>query len=235
MKASYLSWMESTKGLLSPGDRILTILEGFVEDRGGKLLVTSRPRFFERHVQRGFDRPQKITVSDWSAAERDQILSAAEIDPSSLDTTTLKSLLNPRLLGIALSVLPRDNPKAWKGLTVEGLLFEHIRRTQVDAFETQSPEDLCFALSQAAGRLLDTICNGQSDKQNIVFESDLRSVRETRFFQSVKGPSGGYTLNEEGLSLALGFALIDRILSSSVYLRRARITYRFTDRAHRRA
>lgn len=198
-----------------PWDCILTILEGFVEDRGGKLLVTSRPRFFERHVQRGFDCPQKITVSDWSAGERDQILSAAKIDPSSLDTTTLKSLFNPRLLGIALSILPRDNPKAWKGLTVEGLLFEHIRRTQVDGIETQSPEDLCFALSQAAGRLLDTICNGQSDKQDFVFESDLRSVKETRFFQSVKGPSGGYTLNEEGLSLALGFALIDRILSSS--------------------
>ena len=198
-----------------PWDRILMILEGFVEDRGGKLLVTSRPRFFERHVQRGFDRPQKITVSDWSAGERNQVLSAADIDPSSLDTTTLMSLLNPRLLGIALSILPRDNPNAWKGLTVEGLLFEHIRRTQVDGFETQSPEDLCFALSQAAGCILDTICNGQSDKQDFVFESDLRSVKETRFFQSVKGPSGGYTLNEEGLSLALGFALIDRILSSS--------------------
>ncbi|WP_299416195.1 hypothetical protein [uncultured Sulfitobacter sp.] len=197
-----------------PWDRILTLLEGFVEDRGGKLLVTSRPQFFTRHVQRGFDRPQRLNIGNWSASERDQILNKVDIDPSSLDATTLQSLLNPRLLGIALSILPRDNPDAWKGLSVDALLFEHINRMQVDGFETQSPDELCLALSESAGQLLDTIRTGAGAGTDLVFEGELRAVKETRFFQSLPGPRGGYKLLGEGLSLALGFALVDRILQS---------------------
>lgn len=201
-----------------PWDRILTLLEGFVEDRGGKLLITSRPQFFKRHVQRGFDRPQKLNVGHWNASERDYLLKEVDIDPSSLDATTLVSLLNPRLLGIALSILPRDKPEAWIGLSVDALLFEHINRTQVDGFEAQSPDELCLALSQGADQLLDAIANGAGAGTDLVFEGELRAVKETRFFQSLPGPRGGYRLIEEGLSLALGFALVDRILQSSLNL-----------------
>lgn len=192
-------------------DRVLTILEGYLEDRGGKLIVTSRPRFYERNVQKGFDRKHKVSLGNWSGPERNQILNKAGIDHRALDSTALDSLLNPRLLGIAIAVLPTNKPDAWAGLTVEGLLFEHIRMTQVDGFEDQSPEELCDVLSRDAGRILDTLSQNPSDVRSIVLEADVKAVYETRFFQSTKGPGGGYKLNDEGLTLALGFAVVDRV------------------------
>ncbi|WP_162894108.1 hypothetical protein [Phaeobacter sp. LSS9] len=198
-----------------PWDKLLNAVESLVEDRGGKLLVTSRPQFYQRHVERGFNRKQRISVKDWMPDERNTILGQAGIDPMTLDQTTLQSLLNPRLLGIAIEVLPEDDPLAWVGLTVESLLFEHINKTQSDGFEELSPAELIIALSTQAGSVLDALRANPTISSEIVFEDSLLAVKETRFFQSTKGPKGGYMLRNEGLSLALGFALVDRLLANS--------------------
>ena len=196
-----------------PWDKSLTAMESLVQDRGGKLLVTSRPQFYQRHVERGFNREQRVPVENWDPHERNMILGQANIDPATLDDTALASLLNPRLLGIAIELLPNDDPVVWAGLTVERLLFEHINRTQRDGFEEQSPEALCAELSDLAGCVLDALQNGSMIASEVIFEADLLAIKETRFFQSTKGPRGGYVLKDEGLSLALGFALVDRVLA----------------------
>ena len=199
-----------------PWDKLLYAMECLVKDRGGKLLVTSRPQFYQRHVERGFNRKQRVPIENWDSHERNMILGKASIDPAALDATALASLLNPRLLGIAIDVLPNDDPVVWAGLTVERLLFEHINRTQRDGFEEQSPEKLCAALSDRAGCILDALQNGSTSASEVIFEADLLAVIETRFFQSTIGPKGGYVLKDEGLSLALGFALVDRVLAPPV-------------------
>ncbi|SMR82679.1 hypothetical protein SAMN04488030_3040 [Aliiroseovarius halocynthiae] len=196
-------------------DKILNALEALIEMRGGRLLITSRPQYYQRNVLRGFNRKQRVIVADWKSSERDEILGLAGIVSNVLDQTTLNSLLNPRLLGIAIEVLPIDEPLAWSGLTTESLLFEHINRMQSDGFEDQSPNELIKALSDRAGNVLDALRVGETLSSELVFEDSLLAVKETRFFQSRQRPSGGYVIKQEGLSLALGFAVVDRILGSS--------------------
>lgn len=190
---------------------VLTVLEGWLIDRGGKLIVTSRPAYFRRNVKRGFDRGNPITVHNWSTVERDSILMQKGIQQDWLDPVTKECLLNPRLLGIALTVLPSEKDDAWKGLTVERLLFEHILRTETDKFEDETPADLCLRLSKDAERILEQMDKSHATFPTPVFESEARAVAESRFFQSIRGPHGGYTLNSEGLNLALGFAVVDRL------------------------
>lgn len=192
-------------------DRMLTLLEGWLVERGGKLIVTSRPGYFARSVRRGFERGTPISIGNWTSEERDEILSQKGIQQDWLDPVTKVSLLNPRLLGIALTVLPAEQDVAWKGLTVERLLFEHIMKTQINQFENETPENVCLRLSKDAGRVLDQIDTGETELPTPVFESETRAVAESRFFQSIGGPHGGYTLKDEGLNLALGFAVVDRL------------------------
>lgn len=198
-----------------PWDRMLTSLEGWLVERGGKLIVTSRPGYFARSVRRGFERGTLVTVGNWTSEERDEILSQKGIQQDWLDPVTKDSLLNPRLLGIALAVLPAEQDAAWKGLTVERLLFEHIMRTQIDQFEIETPENLCLRLSADAGRVLDQIDIANTELPTPVFEDETRAVAESRFFQSIPGPHGGYTLKDEGLNLALGFAVVDRLWTAT--------------------
>jgi hypothetical protein len=39
-----------------PWDKLLNSLESLIEARGGRLLITSRPQYYQRYVQRGFNR-----------------------------------------------------------------------------------------------------------------------------------------------------------------------------------
>jgi hypothetical protein len=190
---------------------VLTVLEGWLIDHGGKLIVTSRPAFFQRNVQSGFHPGRLINVQNWSAKERDEILRQKGIEQDWLDPTTKESLRNPRLLGIALSVLPAQKDDAWKGLNIERLLFEHILRMEKDQYEDEAPAELCLRLSADAQRVLDQIDSNSGEMPTPVFESETRAVAESRFFRAIPGPHGGYKLNDEGLSLALGFAVVDQL------------------------
>jgi hypothetical protein len=114
-------------------------------------------------------------------------------------------------LGIALTVLPAQKDDVWKGLTVERLLFEHILRTEKDQFENETAAELCLRLSADAKRVLDQIDLGRAALPTPIFESEARAVAETRFFKPILGPHGGYRLDDEGLNLALGFAVVDQL------------------------
>ena len=107
--------------------RTIDAFQQLAEKGGGRLLVTCRNHYFTTRLKGRLSQPlQEITVPEWTPGERDVLLTRAGVDPTILDPQAASSLLNPRLLGIALKVLPR-NDHAWQGLTVERLLFEHIR------------------------------------------------------------------------------------------------------------
>ena len=191
-------------------DLVLIIIKNWLEDRGGKLLITSRPQFFSKRVMKASQFGKKINIENWSQIERDNLLAKNKIDINWIDEITKESLLNPRLLGIALSTIPCDKADSWKGLTVNRLLFEHILRTQRDGFECEPPDVLCTRLSENASRILEQI-DIIDAPANIQFRNETRAVAETRFFKSVPGPRSKYILIEDGLNLALGFALVDQL------------------------
>ena len=191
--------------------RIIAAFLHLSEKAGGRLLVTCRSHYFRTKIEgRLFEPLREITVPEWTAEERDALLRRVEVDPTMLDQQAAKSLLNPRLLGIALNVLPLDNMDAWQGLTVERLLFEHIRAAARDNADHETFQDFADRLTCHAQQVLAKVQSQQRDDL-LIFEDQAGAVAEGRFFAPISGPKNAYELRQEGLSLALGFALVDRL------------------------
>lgn len=192
-------------------DKILNGIRQRLHSIKGRLIVTVRPQFWHRTVVPGLDfNPIRIDVSEWLPDERNQLLSHYGINLDWLDQATLDTLLNPRLLGVAVSTLPHQSPTAWKGLTRDRILMEHLRASQRENFEPETLAELTKRLSHHARDVLERVsASPEVPPQN--FEADSTAVIETRFFRSLPGPGDTYELRSEGLTLALGYTLIDQL------------------------
>ncbi|MBV4473622.1 hypothetical protein [Pseudomonas botevensis] len=178
---------------------------------GGCLVVTARPQYWLKIVAPGLSfEPIQIEVPEWSPDERDQILTHHGIRHDWLDEGTLCTLRNPRLLGVAIATMPHTSSLAWKGLTTDRLLFEHLRASQRENFESETLKELTARLSDHARKVLERISVMRHEPPHN-FEADSIAVVETRFFQTLHGPRDTYELREEGLTLALGYTLIDQL------------------------
>lgn len=190
--------------------KLINALHARLSEIGGCVLITVRPQFWSKIVAPGLYRDHKvIPVPEWIPEERDKLLEHHGIQSSWLDTATLKTLRNPRLLGVAVKTLPHEDSTSWKGLTTDRLLFEHLRSSQRENFEQENLLDLTLRLSEHATEVLEhAVSKGSMSHQ---FKNDSGAVIESRFFQSLPGPSSRYELREEGLTLALGYALVDQL------------------------
>lgn len=194
--------------------RILNALHFKLQEIGARLIITARPQFWHKAVLPGLTfKPIAIQVPQWSPQERDTLLDHYGINQDWLDDATRKTLCNPRLLGVAIQTLPRHEPSAWKGLTTDRLLMEHLRSSQRENFEAEPFITLTQRLSQHAGTVLERV-NASRNAPPQHFQADASAVIETRFFRSIEGPGDLYELREEGLTLALGFALVDQLWRS---------------------
>ena len=191
--------------------KIINVLQYILSRLGGCLVVTSRPRLFHTQIKQGLvEAFWQLPIGNWSEAERNQLLEANGISINSLDPVTVTSLLNPRLLGIALEVLPLDELEAWEGLTTDRLLFEHLRLSQRDQIEPERSHDLARKISSDASKTIEKFKDVAHDKIPLL-HSDTEYVAEGRFYEVIEGPGRRYRLREEGLTLAFGYALVDRI------------------------
>lgn len=194
-----------------PWGRLLNALHFKLQEIGARLIITVRPQFWHKVVHPGLTfNPQTIQIPEWSPSERDALLKHHRIDQDWLDDATRRTLCNPRLLGVAIQTLPHHVSDAWKGLTTDRLLFEHLRCSQRDNFEPETFAALTKRLSQHAGIVLQKVSSSQNAPPQH-FQADASAVIETRFFRSIAGPDDLYELREEGLTLALGFALVDQL------------------------
>lgn len=194
-----------------PWARILNTLHYILQEIGARLIVTARPQFWHKVVFPGLIfKPTVIQVPEWSPKERDVLLDHHGINQDWLDDATRNTLCNPRLLGVAMQTLPRREPSAWKGLTTDRLLMEHLRSSQRENFEAEPFAQLTKRLSQHAVTVLEQV-NSAKNAPPQHFQDDANAVIETRFFRSLEGPGDLYELRTEGLTLALGFALVDQL------------------------
>ena len=192
--------------------RIIEAFKHLSEKAGGRLLVTCRSHYFRTNIKgRLFDPLGEIIVPAWTEEERNVLLRRVGIDPMMLDQQAANSLLNPRLLGIALNVLPLDDMDAWQGLTVERLLFEHIRAAERDNADHETSQDFADRLIRHAQQVLAKVQSPQRENP-LIFEDQTEAVAEGHFFEPIVGPKNAYKLRQEGLSLALGFALVHQLL-----------------------
>lgn len=192
-------------------DKLLNGLQTRLSEVGGRMIVTVRPHFWQQTIAPGLIfTPKIIKVPEWSPEERDTLLSYHGISLSWLDQQTLQTLQNPRLLSVAVTTLPQREALVWKGLTTDRLLMEHLRVSQRENFENETFKQLTGRLSEHATEVLARV-QGSSNTPPKSFQADSDAVVETRFFRPLPGPGDRYELRQEGLTLALGFTLVDQL------------------------
>lgn len=192
-------------------DKLLNGIQSRLSEIGGRMVVTVRPHLWQKEIARGIEFAQKtIEVPEWSPQERDKLLKHYGVDLDWLDQKTLQTLKNPRLLAVAVATLPHRQAIAWKGLTTDRLLMEHLRASQRENYESETFTSLTKRLSDHAKKVLERVkaASGESPQ---IFQADFTAVIETRFFRPLAGPGDLYELRDEGLTLALGFTLVDQL------------------------
>ena len=191
--------------------RIIESIGDELNQFGGRLIVTVRTQYFQSRVKGRLSVCFiKIDVPEWTELERDEILTGHEIRASDLHHAVATSLRNPRLLGIALALLDKDDITNFEELSVSRILFEHIRMSELEAPAPQPAHEFVRRLRKHAQEIISRAKAKQQDDLYI-FEDDMGAVADGRFFQAVDGDPTRYSLKDDGLTLALGFAVIDRL------------------------
>jgi hypothetical protein len=192
--------------------RVLDSLVLHVTALGGGTVVTSRTKFFESHVApRLMISVTSHPVPQWSEAERDEILRAKGLAAAGLQSAVADSLRNPRLLGVALGLLSEDTLRSLDGLTVPQLLFEHLRTLDKEGGCGAHLPMATFArtLQSHAQDILQRVRTRVQDDLTVF--DQLEPAAEGQFFRVLDDDPSRYTFHEQGLSLALGFAIIDEL------------------------
>lgn len=177
----------------------LSSLASYAATIGGRVVATSRAKYFRRLDDR-FSVPRRtVTLDNFSDAELDRALAAHSIQPSQIARRVRRSLRNPRILGIALDLLDRGQIHAAEELSIERLLFEHVRTQQSEAAQGETPWQFTRLLGEHA-RIIRERIEGQVSQDRLIFDSyefaaaprydlprDLLPVVEERFFTAVTG------------------------------------------------
>ncbi|WP_374580351.1 hypothetical protein [Pseudoduganella sp.] len=181
---------------------------------GGKLIVTTRDHFFTAHVKpKIVSKCVKIPVPQWSPEERNEILAERGIDAAQLQGPVAEALRNPRLLGIALSLLSEQQLRDLEELSVSRLLFEHISVSQRDNFGDGSPFEFRQRLSRCATEVIARLTQRELD-DFALFDGGLKAVIDGRYLIPVQGEPCRYAVSDDGLVLALGFAIVQALLKA---------------------
>lgn len=187
---------------------IINKISHLFKGKKAKILVTSRTTFFNEKVKRKIIDDYKIvTVMDWSEAERNEILIQKEIDPTTLTVSVANSLLNPRLLNIAISLFDKKKIQQIDELDVNRILLEHIRQMESDNYESMTSSEFLKTLQNHAKQIINRLVKDEKDDL-IYFEGNLNAVAEGRFFEVVEDDLDSYKLRDEGLCFSLGLEII---------------------------
>ena len=180
---------------------------------GGRVVVTDRTSDYRQRVAPRLGEsvlPVELDVPEWTDLERDAILIASGTQHASVHSSVREKLANPRMLGIALELLSTDQLSGLQELTVHRLLFEHIRKSEQDSPEQPDARVTALRLQQHAQDVMSRVGEGQEDDL-LEFRQDVQAVVDGCFFVADENDSTRYSLEDDGLTLALGFLVIDRL------------------------
>ena len=185
---------------------------------GGRLIVTARTTYFEARLKpRLMAAVEELNVPEWTETERDAILAENEIEHAVLhgvqdaQAAVGRSLRNPRLLGIAVRLLKGKAVEHIEELSVNHLLFEHLRTREVESRIPEPAPECVQRLRTHAQEVLNRVREGLSDDVTVFDAEDVQTVADGRYFVPVDGDPTRYALRDDGLILALGFVVIDRL------------------------
>jgi hypothetical protein len=191
--------------------QMIDAMSAELERIGGRLIFTARTAYYSSRVKRRLlSQIIEVKVPEWTDAERNAILAERGIVGADLRPNVAASLRNPRLLGIALDLLQSAEIQELEELSVSRLLFEHMRMHERDAPSLRTAQEFARTLQEHARTILDRL-SAQTRDDLKIFDGGLEAVSDGRFFIPVKGDSTRYSLDEGGLTLALGFAVLDEL------------------------
>lgn len=189
---------------------------------GGLLVVTDRTQHFEGRISDALTvQIERTVVPEWTLEELEAILKSKGIAPAPLSAAVLKTLRNPRVLGIAFELRDRGSIGSFAELSVGRLMFEHIRLgAQGGAALPEEPALFVKRISEHAQEILNRV-RSQALEDRLIFESsggkrfelrpELLAVTAERFFQALPDDPTLYTVNDDGLSFALALGIIDAL------------------------
>lgn len=191
--------------------RAIEDMDHDIRRAGGRIVVSSRRAYYDANIATRLmsSKPSTVPVPDWAEEERDGILRARGIDPSALSSSVLRSLLNPRLLGIATELLTSEAIEGLDELDVGRLLFEHLLASYRTGTSSMPAHKLVQRLSDHAKSLIERIESNQVDDVG-VFDS-IDAVVEEHYFHPLDEDPNRYTLSRDGIRLALALAILDRL------------------------
>ncbi|MCW1920866.1 hypothetical protein NX862_19080 [Rhodobacter sp. KR11] len=190
-----------------------------VEKLGGALIVTSRAHYFDERVRIALKSPVvTVSVPEWTDDELREILAIKDTDVRTIKPTVLSQLRNPRILGIAFDLMARQEIHDFDELSVARLLFEHIRAGDRDGNAPEPPIEFTRRLAEHAQTIIDRV-TAQNSEDLLIFDRSsnlggqtlsaaLLAVTAERFFRPVPEDPTLYAISDDGLSLALGLAII---------------------------
>ena len=190
-----------------------------IDDIGGSLIITARESYFNERIRPAvLSGIATVHVPEWSAAELKEILAAKGNHDSKIKPTVFAKLRNPRILGIAFDLLEKGVIHDFRELSEARLLFERIRVGEREYIEAKPPMEFSKRLAQHAQTIIDRVKLQQIDdrlifdrtdgKEGYTLSADLIAVTSEQFFRPLPEDPTLYTLADEGLSLALGIAII---------------------------
>ena len=156
---------------------------------GGGLIVTARTTYYETTLRpRLMTSVQELTVPDWTATERDEILAESGIDHGVLDRVQNtnapieRALRNPRLLGIAIRLLKGRAVEHIEELSVNRLLFEHLRTREQESRIPEPVQECMRRLRTHAQEVLSRLRKGLSDDVTVFDIEEVQTVADGRYF-----------------------------------------------------
>ncbi|QQO23858.1 hypothetical protein JJB98_30270 [Bradyrhizobium diazoefficiens] len=201
---------------------VIDTLSEVVAEIGGRVVISCRTLFYKDNLQgRLVSNVVKCVVPEWNDAELDSLLASFGTSIGKLNADVVRSLRNPRLFGIAAALLKDQKIDQFGELSVNRLLFEHIRLGAIsdsDKIPTwQFVRDIRMHADQIIARLKD---HQQADltvfdrpkalsghpPHSVAEQFELTSAG--RFFEILEDDPSKYALKEDGLSLALGLSLL---------------------------
>ena len=202
--------------------RVIDAFSDVLSGIGGRLVVTARTTYYETRLKpRLMTAVEELSVREWTEAERDAILVENGIDHAVLHrvhdphAAVGRSLRNPRLLGIAVRLLKGRTVEHIEELSVNHLLFEHLRIREQESRVPEPAHECVRRLRTHAQDVLRRLRDGLSDDVTVFDVEDVQTVADGRYFVPVDGDPTRYALQDDGLVLALGFVLIDRLRVAS--------------------
>ncbi|SFK19167.1 hypothetical protein [Bradyrhizobium sp. Gha] len=201
---------------------LIDILSELLAEIGGKLVISCRTLFYRDQLEgRLVSNVRKFDVPEWSDSELESLLAPLGTSILQLNADVVRSLRNPRLFGIAAALLKDRKIDEFGELSVNRLLFEHIRLGAVSDSNSIAPRQFVQDIRLHADQIIKRLKDNQKadltvfDRPSPFAGHSPQTVAEQfalisagRFFEILADDPAKYILKEDGLSLALGLSLV---------------------------